>query len=319
MIPAPLIILSPPRSFSSVVSTMIGQHPDLYCFPELHVFVTNSVGEFLDREAKKGNYSGSPGLLRTLAQLHEGRQTTSSIFRAGLWLHARRDWTVKTLVDDLLARVAPRIGIEKSPVTCMHIDFLHITHACYPRARYLHLTRHPVPTRQSMHEFFSQKKKLVSAQERARTLEFDHLLLWYRMHRNILEFTARLPEGQVLRLKGEDVLSEPDCYLPQLAEWLGVSTDAAAIEEMKHPERSPYARVGPMHARGGNDGKFMRSPRLRAGRVREPSMADFLNASPPEWISASGRDLLAAAGLELIDDGCIASEICALAHRLGYH
>lgn len=319
MIPDPLIILSPPRSFSSVVSTMIGQHPELYCFPELHLFVTQTVGEFLDREAKKGNYSGSPGLLRALAELHEGHQSTSAIFRASLWLHERRDWTVKALLDHLLEQVAPCIGIEKSPVTCMHSDFLRIAHACYPRARYLHLTRHPVATRQSMREFFSERKTLHSTEDRARTLEFDHLLLWYRMHRNILEFTARLPEGQVLRIKGEDLLSEPDRYLPQLAEWLGVSTDSAAIEDMKHPERSPYACVGSMPARGGNDGKFMRSPQLRAGRVRAPSLATFLADTPPEWLSSPGEALLAAAGLELIDATRIGAEISALSHRLGYH
>jgi len=319
MIPDPLIILSPPRSFSSVVSTMLGQHPELYCFPELHLFVAETVGDFLDREAKKENYSGSPGLLRALAELHEGRQTTSGVLRAGLWLHARRDWTIKALLDHLFARVAPRIAIEKSPITCMDAAFLAIAHGCYPRARYLHLTRHPVATRQSMGEFFSERKRLRSRHHAQASLEFDHLLLWYRMHRNILEFTARLPEGQVLRIKGEDLLSEPDRYLPQLAEWLGVRTDAAAIEEMKHPERSPYACVGPMPARGGNDGKFMRSPSLRQGRVREPSLAKLLRDTPIDWIAKPGLELLAAAGLQLMDSETIADEVSALAQRLGYH
>lgn len=318
MIPDPLIILSPPRSFSSVVSTMIGQHPELYGFPELHLFVARTLGEVLDRQTR-GHYSGPPGLLRALAELHEGRQTTSGIFRAGLWLNERRDWTVKALVDHLLEAVAPRIGVEKSPVTCMHMDFLSIAHACYPRARYLHLTRHPVSTRHSMKEFFTEAKALRKRDGRGQSLGFDHLLLWYRMHRNILEFTARLPEGQVLRLKGEDLLSEPDRYLPQLAEWLGVSTDAAAIEEMKHPERSPYARVGPAPARGGNDGKFMQSPSLRIGRVREPHLADWLRKTPPSWISAGGEELLAASGLRLLEADAIAAEVGALAHRLGYH
>jgi hypothetical protein len=32
-----MLILCPPRSFSSVVSAMIGQHPQLYGFPELNL------------------------------------------------------------------------------------------------------------------------------------------------------------------------------------------------------------------------------------------------------------------------------------------
>ena len=297
---------------------MIGQHPELYGFPELHLFVARTVGEVLDREARRGRYSGAPGLLRTLAELHEGHQTTSGIFRAGLWLNARRDWTVKALVDHLLEAIAPRIGVEKSPVTCMHMDFLSIAHACYPHARYLHLTRHPVATRHSMNEFFAHRKAIKRRAGHGQSIEFDHLLLWYRMHRNILEFTARLPEGQVLRLKGEDLLSDPDRYLPQLAEWLGVRTDESAIEHMKHPERSPYACIGPAPARGGNDSKFMHAPQLREGRVDEPRLADWLHEMPPRWISAGGDELLAASGLRLIEADAMATELSALAHRLGY-
>jgi hypothetical protein len=79
-----------------------------------------------------------------------------------------------------------------------------------------------------------------------------------------------------MRIKGEDVLSEPDLYLPQVAEWLGLRTDPEAIDAMKHPENSPYACIGPAPARGGNDGKFMRSPKLRPGKIKEPSLKDEL-------------------------------------------
>lgn len=39
---------------------------------------------------------------------------------------------------------------------------------------------------------------------------------------------------------------------------------------MLHPERSPYARVGPARAPCGNDLKFLTDPRLRIGAPREP-------------------------------------------------
>ncbi|MBK1649994.1 sulfotransferase family protein [Rhabdochromatium marinum] len=318
MVPDPLIILSPPRSFSSVISTMLGEHPELYGFPELHVFAVRTVTALLEREAGKGNYSGPPGLLRALAQLHEGRQTTGGILRAGLWLNARRDWTIKALLDDLLAKVAPRIGIEKSPVNCMNMAFLANVQRCYPRARYVHLTRHPVATRASMQSFFHQAKTLRARGAGGTTLGFDHLLLWYRMHRNILEFTAPMPDSQVLRIKGEQLLSEPDRYLPQIAEWLGVRTDASAIAAMKHPERSPYACIGPSPARGGNDSKFMHNPRLRTGQVQEPRLADLLAASPLPWLSSEGHQMLTAARLKMVEDDVMTNEVLGLTRRLGY-
>ncbi len=317
MIPDPVIILAPPRSFSSVVSTMLGQHPDLYGFPELNLFAVKTIGALIDRDAKRGNYNGPHGLLRALAELHEGRQTTQSILRAALWLHERRDWTTQALFDHLLGSIAPRIGIEKSPINCMRMSYLSHLHTSYPKARYLHLSRHPLATRQSMERFFAQKalKGLINPHR----LEFDHLLLWYHMHRNILVFTSYLPEGQVLRIKGEALLSEPDLYLPQIAEWLGVRTDRSAIEAMKHPEHSPYACLGPLPARGGNDALFMQNPRLRPDRIIEPRLAEWLRNSKPRWISVEDESLFNEVGLELMPHSAIADEINAMANRLGYH
>ena len=40
-----VIMLGPPRSFTSVVSAMVGQHPQLYGLPEVHLFTTETVGE----------------------------------------------------------------------------------------------------------------------------------------------------------------------------------------------------------------------------------------------------------------------------------
>ncbi|MBN2885770.1 MAG: sulfotransferase [Chromatiaceae bacterium] len=307
-----LILLSPPRSFSSVVSTMIGQHPELYGFPELHLFIGDSVQEVLDREYRAGNHFGPPGLLRAIAELEFGVQTTATITRAIGWLAERRHWTTKDMMDHLRERVAPRIGMEKSPITALKPLGLERAWTFYPTAHFLHLTRHPVSTRRSMDLFLDQRART----EKRRA--FDSLLSWYRFHRNILEFTQRLPPGQSLMVKGEDVLSDPERYLPQIAEWLGLRTDAAAIEAMKHPECSPYAYRGPAPAHGGNDGNFMRDPVLRPGRVREPSLSDFFARQSFDWITDEESERLAAAGCQLAPTATLIEDVSALAHRLGY-
>jgi hypothetical protein len=314
--PKLLTILCPPRSFSSVVSTMIGEHPDLYGFPELHLFVGDTVQEVIDREHNKSQrYAGPPGMLRTLAQLHDGIQTTGTIVHAITWLSERRDWTTQRLMDYLLERVAPKIGVEKSPVTSLKPKFMERAYAHYPGAYYLHLTRHPVSTRASMREFssYKQSKQESEAQQRA-----DRLMAWHHIHSNILRFTRTLPLGQTLRVKGEDVLSDPDRYLPQIAEWMGIRTDAEATEAMKHPERSPYACVGPDPARGGNDPKFMRSPKLRGGRIKEPSLRDFLAAEKVTWFAGVFTEAAKRSGLRVASDRQVIEEITGLAHMLGY-
>ncbi len=318
-----LIFLSPPRSFSSVVSTMIGEHPDLYGFPELHLFMGDTVLEVIEMERKKtiGRYTGPPGLLRALSQLHDGIQTAGSIVRASSWLLERSDWSVKKLLDYMLEKVSPQMGVEKSPVTVIKPLYIERAYALYPNAYFLHLIRHPVSARKSMVEFRENRPGKISKQdsESDSKMKIDRFLAWYSMHQNIIRFTNSLPLGQCMRIKGEDVLSEPDVYLRQISEWLGIRTDKEAIEAMQHPENSPYAYVGPELARGGNDSKFMRSPSLRHGRVREPSLADFLAKEDLKWFGDDFIKLIHDAKLEPLADKEVVEELVNFAQCMGYH
>lgn len=327
---APLIILCPPRSFSSVVSTIIGEHPQLYGFPELHIFAGETVDEIIQREAK-ANRPAPAGLLRTLAQEHDGVQTTRTILRAIAWLNERRSWTTKALFDYLLDLVSPRIGVEKSPNTSRNTRFLERAYSMYPHAYFLHLTRHPVSARKSIHEFWASKQGDSSRNMSPLKTSLDSLFMWYQMHVNIMSFTETLPVGQTMRIKGEDLLSEPSLYLPQIMQWLGGRDDEAAIASMMHPENSPYAYVGPSPARGGNDPKFMRSPVMRHGRVKEPSLSQFLEDNPdlnliaPEVLAEIAAETaeeetevgMGAEALFASGDN-FAEEVTRLAHIMGY-
>lgn len=299
---------------------MLGEHPDLYGFPELHIFTGDTLEAVIDEEMKtsRRRVSGPPGLIRTIAQLHDGVQTTGSCLRAIGWIQERRKWTTKQLTDYLADQVAPRIGIEKSPATAKKPQNLERVYAQHPDAFFLHLTRHPVSNRSSWQEFAGDKSTRKPGQLRE-TSRFDRYIGWYQMHANIMNFTQSLPLGQSLRVKGEDLLTAPDIYLPQICEWLGIRTDAEAIEAMKHPETSPYACIGPDIARGGNDHKFMRNPVLRPGRVREPSLLDALEKDPPDWFpEESIHEAAERSGLRLAEHRDIANHIIEMANQLGY-
>jgi hypothetical protein len=255
---------------------MIGQHPELYGFPELHLFSTETVEEIIKTKYQRGKIA-SPGLLRTLAQEHDGIQSTETVLKAMEWLIARKDWTTKQLFNYLTELINPKIGVEKTPNTSKKKKYLQRAYNFYPDAYFLHLTRHPLATRKSIVEFAEnrtqkQNKSNISSVKNSP----EGLLIWYYMHRNIINFLKTLPVGQTMRIKGEDLLSYPDLYLPQIAEWLDISTESNAINSMKHPEKSPYAYIGPFPCPGGNDPKFMRSPTLRNGVVKEPYLETFL-------------------------------------------
>ena len=159
----------------------------------------------------------------------------------------------------------------------------------------------------------------VRGLSRAAQDRMDRLVAWHHLHTNIMQFTSTLPLGQTMRIKGEDVLTYPQIYLPQIAEWMGIRTDSEAIDCMMHPERSPFAAVGPDLARGGNDPKFLRSPALRGKPVREPSLAKFIDEKMPAWFpSGLLSDAAQRAGLKVKSDEDVAESLAACAHELGY-
>jgi hypothetical protein len=126
----------------------------------------------------------------------------------------------------------------------------------------------------------------------------DPQKLWHSGHTKIRHFLGKLPVSHHLTIQSEAFLMEPDRTLERVASWLGLRTDSASIEPMKHPERSPFARLGPHNALYGNDLGFLRDPALRPLRAEPESLK-----GPLEW-RGDGRGFL--------------PEVEALAHEFGY-
>jgi hypothetical protein len=247
---------------------MLGQHPDLYGFPELALFVADTIAGLLDfhQAHQNGLWTAapcSPGLLRALAQLEYGSQTPETVDQALHWVEARRNRTTRDVADYLLGRVRPRIGIDKSPLTAIFPEFMARDVAYYPHARILHLTRHPETCQASMRQQYTARLMRVYSDWDGAAVAGFFARIWCASHRAILGLTGRLPAPQTLRVRGEDILLEPDYHLARIAHWLGVRDDVEALQAMKHPERSPYASFGPGMARGANDPKFLAAPKLR--------------------------------------------------------
>src|SRR5262245_49158513 len=145
---APVFVLAPPRSYSSVIATMIGQHPDLAGLPELKLFAYPTIADMegsLPRYWRERGFTHrSPGLVRALAEYEFGGQALDQLDRARAWLAARPHWSGADVFDALLARLSPRTAVEKSPENVATAAALRRLAAAYPNARYLHLTRHPV-------------------------------------------------------------------------------------------------------------------------------------------------------------------------------
>ena len=285
---SPLFILAPARSYSSVISTMIGQHPQCASLPELKLFAYPTIGELeasLPRYwSDRGITHRSPGLVRAIAQFELGNQSPAALGSALSWLSERRHWSGSQIFDVLLERISPRIAVEKSPENVGADDALARLAAFYPAARYLHLTRHPVMTQRSMQEHIRRTVPgfVLPGQP------MSGIAAWVETHCRILKFAATLPKSRYLCAKAEDILDRPRDQLRLIAEWLALSTTNDAIEAMLHPERSPFATPGPASTGivGGLDPGFLNDPVPRSVNA-PPKMA-----MPQEWADNSSLWLM---------------------------
>lgn len=278
----PLFILCPPRSFSSLVSTMLGQHPECYGLPELNLFVADDLAGAW-RWMERLMPHGQDGLLRALAQLAEGEQSEATIARARAWVVAHGDWSPRRVFGYLQHLAGDRRLVEKSPAVVFAKASLARLYAAFPDADYLHLVRHPLSTSRSLRALAERSAEWGGRLSR---LDLDAERAWLTGHKNILDFAGRLALGQYMRIKGEALLAQPRLYLPQIAEWLGLRSDEEAIAAMLHPEDSPFARPGPAGATYGNDLDFLANPVLdpsRLAAMAEPTLAEAGggNGTPP--------------------------------------
>jgi len=276
---------------------MVGQHPQMLGLPETNLFARDTYSDLLRLYAARGRFQH--GLLRSIAQLGLGQQTEDDIDVAKAWLQKRPAATTARIFQDLAAWAAPREVVDKSPLYVYSSSSLERIGRAFPEARYLHLTRHPRGTCESIHELRERTAEradrlreyatergidLPQQMQASQTAQPDTELtpetMWFEPHMRIVEFLEDVPEERQLRLRGEDVLADPGQYLPPIAEWLGISTSADAIEAMQHPEASPFACYGPPNARFGNDPSFLEAPVLRAYRPKPQDMEAPLSWNP---------------------------------------
>jgi Sulfotransferase family len=281
-----------------VVVSTIGQHPQLFGLPELKLFAYPTLGELdasLPAEAReRGLAHRSPGLARAVAELELGGQSAAKLVAALDWLRERSHWGGEQILDLLMERISPRIAVEKSPENVAEDRPLKRLDAMYPRARYIHLTRHPIATVRSIDRHLTRRLPGYQSSEHLEGCIED----WLAMHQRIVRFTSALPQTRWLRVKAEHVLSDPTPHLTAIAAWLSIRTDAAAIKAMQHPERSPFACFAPAvtGVSGGHDPDFLSNPRLR--RIEAPDVLD----------TAAERQTSAGTWVEVV----------RVAHDLGY-
>jgi Sulfotransferase family len=215
-----VFILAPPCTFSWVVCAMLGQHPQMYGLPELHLFAAATVAEWWDLCSRQ-TFEMDHGLVRTVAELFFGEQTEVAVSQARGWLQRRGHFTTGLLFEVIVDRVQPLTAVEKSPSIVHSAEALHRAFDAFPNGRFLHVVSHPQLYGESV-------IRILREATRGRTLSPSHWLVrlasrqpvgtdaigkdddldpqfgWLAFNRTIAEFLAGVPESQRKVVRGED-------------------------------------------------------------------------------------------------------------------
>lgn len=280
---------------------MLGQHPQMYSLPETNLAVADTMDEWWG-QSRLGMEYPRHGLLRVVAQVYFGGQTEATVELAEGWIRRRAHFSTGYLLETIADKLRPLMVVEKSPHIVRQAEFMKRLYRLFPQAKFIHLVRHPCGQGKSMMQFYQRKKARGPMQpshwlnammtvsttrdERGQDSHLDPQRAWYVFNNNVCQFLRTIPKEQQMIIRGEDILGKPDESLVRIASWLGLRSDAEAIDAMKHPERSPYANFGPCGARYGNDPFFLNDPVLQPARVRPQSLG------PPAGWYADGYGFL---------------------------
>ena len=214
---APLFLLAPPRSYTSLINAMLGQHPQAFGLPELNLFNVNKVKDLWRRVSNKveGHSNRRHGLLRAVAEIYAGEQTPATIVMANHWAAAREDRDSGEVYRELVARIAPLIPVEKSPAYTISMKRLSYIYETFPDARFIHLVRHPIPQGRSVMNlndgifaYFVNSFEFVY--DRA---IIDPQIAWHDININIYNFLDSVPKDQKIRIRGEEFMEHPQRYM----------------------------------------------------------------------------------------------------------
>jgi hypothetical protein len=251
----------------------------MYGLPQTHLFSAPTVARWWEMCSRSSFHTMEHGLLRAIAQLYFDGQTDASVRAAEGWLWRRSHVTTGYLFELLAERVTPKALVEKSPSLVSAVGTMQRALRMFPEARFIHVVQHPRGFAESlmssireasepgpvpywMLELASYPPPVPNAQPALRQEQsgLDPQHAWLALHANVVEFFRHVPDNQKLTVHIESLMRDLTPGLRTIAGWLGLSTDAATIEQMRHPERSPYASPGPERAQYGNELPYLRAP-----------------------------------------------------------
>lgn len=187
----PIFIVGMPRSGTSLAEQILASHPGVF-----------GAGELPFWDAAYGKY-------RKAELAAEGAVAL-----------------IQRLAADYLDRLPPSSEGTSRVVDKMPANFLHagLIHCAFPRARIIHMQRHPIDTCLSIYfqHFFAMGPYAN---------DLDNLAHYYREYRRIsAHWRAALPASALLEIPYEGLIEDQEGWTRRMLEFVGLPWDPACLE-----------------------------------------------------------------------------------------
>jgi amino acid adenylation domain-containing protein len=258
--PPAIFILSPPRSGTTLLRIMLAGHRDLFSASELQLLGFGTMRERAD--AYTGRFSGwLDGLIRSVMEI-EGLDADAA--KASIRAAEAEGVTTKAFYRRLQDEIRPRLLVDKSPSYAMDPGALRKAEADFDGALYIHLVRDPVPMIESFARHHMDQVLHIGEHPFGPRQLAE--LLWTISHRNIGEFLAGVPPERWVRIRFEELVTDPATQMESLCRRLGLPFDPGVLQPYEGVESKMVDGVYPESAPMG-DPNF-----LARGRI-DPSTA----------------------------------------------
>ena len=249
--PPAVLLLSSPRSGSTLLRVMLQGHPALFSPPELHLLGFATMGE---RQRRLAHSSMGEGLQRALMDLQDLDALAATAMVDGL---VQRDAPIEEAYSLLQKQAGKRLLVDKTPTYASSLDTLDRAEATFADARYIFLTRHPYAVIESFMRM-RMEKLLDAGNVDALTVAEQ---VWATTNENVLRFFEDVEPHRRLHVRYEDLVRDPRSTMTAVCDFLGVPFDPAVLTPYEGQRMTDGVHEQSL---GLNDPNFMQHDRIEA-------------------------------------------------------
>jgi len=187
----PVVIIGMPRSGTSLAEQILASHPSVYGAGEVAYW--NSAYDRSRREAAEGKSA---------------------------------DALAAAMRHEYLMRLATSAGVALRVVDKMPGNFLYagLIHATLPRARIIHMQRHPIDTCLSI--YFQNFYNIGPYAN-----DLDDLAHFYRQYQRVTDhWRTVLPAASLIEVPYESLVADPETWSRRMVDFIGLPWDARCLE-----------------------------------------------------------------------------------------